>query len=508
MKLQDWEPSAAIPIINAHMTLEDVVENIDKSVINVYEGADQLYIFRYRDTIYSQTAESYINIPDESFSGSYGVDLPESVALASGTNIEKSFTETFTYDFIENMSVKYADLKSGLLQISLSSDFMHDVTLTFTINSLKNNGIPLTRTYNLSYTGVIPVSVSDNIDLTGYRLDLSGDNSTTNSFSLDAHVSITSSGNPASSANSISYSFDISNLGYRLLYGNVGEYVLPRFADEVTIEIFENALYGDVYFSDPRFKLELDNSLGVPVSFTVDELQAETDYGEVIPLTGPIIPGPNTINYPSFAERGSFALTQYHLTKDNGYNVVDAFNPAPSKIQYGVTAAVGTPSGTDFFVLDTSRIKVYAEAEIPMHGRIGIFSMADTAKNLDLPDREFVESATFKLRIENYVPVEVWVQGYWLDSTGTVLDSLVIPAEKVIASGPIDANGEVISPMVKYTEIHYDAERYSKIADATSLLIRGDLRTSDNGSTEVKFFSYNYMKVQLSVLAQGKIAFD
>lgn len=490
------------------MALEDVVENIDKTVINVYEDQSGMYIFTYRDTIVTETAESYITIPNESFSGSYGVNLSESVALASGTNVQKSFSETFQYNFTDNAQVKYADLKAGSFNVSVTSDFMHDVTIVFTIPSLKKNGTSLTRTYNLPYTGIIPTSITDNIDLSGYRLDLSEAGTTTNSFSFNADVSVTSSGNVASETNSVSYSFDFSDLKFSLLYGNVGLHALPEYKSAVTIEIFENALAGDIYFADPRFKIGIDNSLGVPVSFSIQELSGETDYGQVIPLQGPIIPGPNNINYPTFAQKGTFALTEYLLTKDNGYNIVEALNPAPAKIRYGVTASVGTSTGTDFFVLDSSRIKLYTEAEIPMHGRIGVFSMEDTAHNIDLPDPEMIQSVTFKMRIENALPVEVMAQGYWLDSSGVILDSLIVPLENLITSGPVDSNGEVISPSTKYTEITYDTERYNKIAHAKSILIRGNLRTSANGTTNVKFFSHNYLKVQISVLAQGKIAFD
>lgn len=491
----------AVPVINAKLSLKDVVENINKTVTNVQEQPDGLYIFYFYDTLNSGYAENLIFLPNQSFSKSFGITLPEAVSLSSG-NITKVYSDTAQFSTTNNQQLKYIDLKGGNLNFNFSSSFNQSIDLTLTIPSVEQNGTPLTRSYSLSPNS----TVSDVINLSGYRISLEGSGNLVNSFIYTIQAKIISNGQPASGTETLTSSFGITNLKYKLMYGSMGSFAFPPYSGNVIIEIFQNAQQGQVTLNNPKFMLTMDNSFGVPGSFSVDTLKTKAHYGAEVPLqsTGNLkIPGPNTINAPTTP--GTDATTYYELDNTNS-NIVQALQPATSRIDYKITPTIGS-QGSNEFIMDTSNVKIYAEAEIPMDGTIKIFAMSDTAYNIKLPNQSYIESATVKIKTTNSIPMDVWVQAYWLDSLGHKLDSVLTTSTNLIRAGTIDQNGKVVSANTQYEEITYDVNRYNHIKNAKMLMIEGHASSSNNGNTPVKFYSYNELDVKISVLVKAKVDF-
>jgi hypothetical protein len=166
--------------------------------------------------------------------------------------------------------------------------------------------------------------------------------------------------------------------------------------------------------------------------------------------------------------------------------------------------SIGASGTTDKFITDQSQIKVYIDVEIPLDGRIHVYALEDTM-SIELPQSEYVEKAVLKLKTTNHFPIDILIQGYFLDSNNVVIDSLIVPPDYIASSGQIDNNGKVIAPSERYTEVVLTKDRYDKISKAKQLIIMGDLATTNNATVSVKIYSSYTLQTQLSVQADFKV---
>jgi hypothetical protein len=500
--LPDWTPTEAVPFVNSNMTLRDFV---DTKEVNILEDPNGLYTFVYKDTMESPSAEDIIKIPNQSHNFAIGfnsTDIINNTPFTTGKTITKTTSTNFSVNLNYGANLKYIDLKGGVLPISFSSDFKHQMSLTLTFASLKKNGVPLVKTYSLNYAGTSPVTISDNIILDGYRIDLSNGGTATNRFDYSVSYTITSNGNVISVADQVRINLALQSLKYSLLYGDIGQFPISPYNGSLSIDVFDRTIIGDIFFEDPKLKVTFDNSFGVPVSFSINKLEAVTTDDQVIPITH--TGSMNTdLNFPGNTEIGQSATTEIILDKGNS-NIQDVLNPAPNKINYSVQTTIGASGSVDRFVTDKSKIKVYVDVEIPLDGRIKVYGLQDTV-TVDMPESEYVEKATLKLKTTNKFPVDIKLQIYFLDSDNTVLDSLISPNEYIATSGQLDANGKVASPSIKYTEIVFDKNRYDKIDGAKRIIIRGGLATTNNATVSVKFYSFYTFTTQISLLTDLKV---
>jgi len=506
--IDPWEPSYAVPVINGNLNMKDLAEHINEDEINVVEDQNNLYYLIYRDTVQSDIAENIIKLPNQLFSTNAGLSAGKNSNLNLGIPVTNTYNEKSDFQAENDQELVYANLKGGILTFTLNTNLPHHIDIDLTIPSLTKNGVPYTQKLQYQYQGQTAVNIAVTGDLNGYKLDLSGNGSETNKVTWNAVVNYSPSGNISVGNESVILNLAITDLKFSLLYGDIGNYTFPEFSGRIKIEIFENADQGEIIFNDPRLKVEIDNTFGAPAGFDLTKFETQTDYGQIVPFTssGALnIPGPNVISYPKTI--GQNSMTNYLLNKTNS-NIVDAFKPAPSALNFAVVPVITSDGTKTNFIQDNSQIKVYAEAEIPLDATIKIYSLQDTIKDIELPDNDYIESVLFKIKNTNTLPIDVNIQGYWLDENNQRIDSLLISGTKLINSGAIDQNGNVLSPGIQYQEEFFDKARYEKIKNLTKLLLVGDLKSSNQGNTPVKFYSYNELNLQISILVNGKVEFE
>lgn len=505
--IDPWEPSYAVPVINGNLSMKDLAEHIDENEINVYEDINNLYYLVYRDTIQSDVAENIIKLPNQLYSENVGLSSGKNANLNLGIPVTDTYNRKDDFAADNGQELVYADLKGGTLTFSLNTNLPHHVDIDLTILSLTKNGVPYSQKLQYQYQGQSGSNIAVTGDLSGYKLDLSGNGSEINKVNWSAVVNYIPSGNNSIGNESVLLNLALTDLKFSLLFGDIGTYTFPEFDGRIKIEIFENADQGEIIFNDPRLKFEIDNNIGAPADFVLNKFETQTDYGQIVSFTSSgnlKIPGPNSISYPTAI--GQNSMTTYSLNKTNS-NIVDAFKPAPSQLNFAVVPGIVSDGSKSNFIKDNSQIKVYAEAEIPLDGTVKLYSLTDTVLDIDLPDNEYIESVLFKIKNTNTLPVDVNVQAYWLDENNQRIDSLLISGTKLINSGPIDQNGNVISPGINYQEEFFDKARYEKIKNSTKLLVVGNLKSSNQGNTPVKFYSYNELNLRVSVLVNGKVEF-
>ncbi len=504
--LDPWEPSLAVPLIHSTLKIKDIATKVDIDNLNVIENTDGMYTLIYRDTLYSDPAERIILLPDQAYSRSYGLTLSENIAVNSGEPVTKEHSENESFDTENSEELTSIIFKEGRLNWSLASEFPHDMLIRFQIPKLTRNGIPYSGEVVIDESSNRSASLSE--DLTGYTMDLTGNNGTQiNTFDWEVEITVTSTGNFSIGNEALQITAALTNLKYAQLYGKFGTIVLPSYSGIVGIDIFDNEGQGQVIFNDPKIRMNVENTFGVPMGFAVNELLTQNNSGQTVPVNSSgalLIPGPNLINYP--ASPGQRAETRYVLNNTNS-NIVDAFAPAPNQLRYNIRPSILSDNRTNF-VEDKSQFTAYLEAEFPMDGIVKIYSLQDTIYDISLPDEDYIQSVLLKIKTENSMPVDLHLQGYWLDVNGDILDSLIIPNKNIVNSGIVNQNGEVIQASTEYVEVRYDRDRYNQIKNADRLLLDGNIITTDQGSRPVKFFSHNELKLQISILVNAKVEFE
>jgi len=216
-------------------------------------------------------------------------------------------------------------------------------------------------------------------------------------------------------------------------------YELPR--DTIEIEFFENWTRGDVYFEEPTILISVENSFGFPVRSKTNIMDILTD----------AIPNPDE----NTAIRG--------------------------------------------FLTDSSYFRVQVEVEMPIHGTAAGFEARDTF-DIDFGEEERVDHVEFKLIADNGIPVDVGLQAYFADASGTILDSLFLSDQALILeAAEVNSDGEVTNRVEKITINTFESDRYANIKTAKKVFLNASFSTVNDGTESVRIYSDQDVKFRMGM---------
>jgi hypothetical protein len=512
VKLANATPEYLYPLIDADLSMRDIIDP-NKKQLNITEDADGFYTFIYYQDLYTQLITDLLQITDLSIAQSVSLTATEVANLPTSGTITHAFTKSVTLATTNGEKLKTILIKSGTLPLTISSTFKHNVQITLTFPYIKKNGVALTKTINLNYvSGTAPVVSSTSIDLAGYTIDCSENNTKVNTITYTANLKVTyKSGSPITAAQKIDLSTGITDVAYSYVDGYIGQYTFTVPQDSVAIDIFDNAYIGSIYFTDPKVRAIITNSIGAASSVKIDQLIAQSNITGNTNITGSIINTNIPILYPSLAEVGQSKSTTIQLDKTNS-NVQTVFNPAPNKIIYQMSGMINPAGVSTNFATDSSYVKVRGEVEIPMEGKVTKFVLLDTIDNISYPDITVggktvtILSAGFNVTMSNGFPMNTSIQMYFLDDANVILDSL-FESPHFIPSAAIDASGKVTTPTDVFIREVYDEARYSRITMSKKAVLYAFFSTSNNGTVPVKIYSSYKIKSNIGIDVKANVSF-
>lgn len=517
LKLGNATPEYITPLVDAELSMKDIVDP-NKKQLNITEASDGFYTFIYYQDIYTKLITDLLKITDLSVSQSVSLTTGEVGNLPVGGTVVHPFSKSVTLVTTHGEKLKTIVVKSGTIPINISSSFKHNVEVVITFPYIKKNSVPLTKTINLNYSGTSPVVSTTSIDLAGYTLDCSENNTKVNTISYTGSLKVTyKSGSPITTAQNISISTGTTDIAYSFVNGYIGKYAFDVPKDSVAIDIFDNAYIGRVFFTDPKVRAIITNSVGAASSVKMDELTAQSNITGHTNITGSIINTDLPIFYPSLAEIGQSKVTTIQLDRTNS-NVQVVFNPAPNKIIYKMSADINPAGETVNFVTDSSSVKIRGEVEIPMEGRVNQFALMDTIDNISYPDIIVggkpvkILRANFNIALSNGFPMNSIIQMYFMDDANVVVDSL-FEAPHLITSAAVDAAGKVTAPTDVFIREVFDEARYARITTSTKAVIYSYFSTPNNSpvppnsGTAVKIYSSYKLKSNISIDVKADVSF-
>ncbi len=497
----EWKPDIALPLVKSSLSVKDLVNKVDTGGF-VSEDANHFLTVIYQGLLNSPAANDLFPIPTSSIIIQSSLSAAEVTQLQSGSTVNQPYSGTIDMGFPTGVVIDTIRLKSGTFNLSISSDFQQNAQIILTFPAMKKNGLPFVQTIPVTYTGS-PININTNYDLTGYSMDFTGGGSS-NKLPYDMQVSFNYiSGNPVSTSEMMSVGLSFTDIKFSYIDGYLGQLPFALKPDSFEVAFFKS-LSGTISLADPKLKINISNSFGLPIQINYVYLDANTKSGGLMPVTSSYLPGPFVFNYPTFAQIGQTSLTNFLIDK-NSSNLTSIIAASPTQITYSVSAT-SNPNGNiaNNFMTDSSKFDINMVVEIPLWGTAANFAFTDTM-DFSFGTVDEIEWVLIKLNINNGLPLDAGVQVYCTDTLYNKLDSLIVPYDLLIKSGITDVNGKVIQATNKATEIKIDSSRMTRLADTKKLLIQANMATYQSGTTPVKIHSTDKIDVKLSARAQLKI---
>jgi hypothetical protein len=506
-----WDPTIAVPLVNTRITINDFLAQTSTAFIEV--DKDNLIHIIYRDELASLKAKDFVKIPLQHFDGSFGLLQFHINEFNSTGKTEVKFSTIF------NFSVDDTEIDSILMDAcgvitELTSDFQHDVTVHIDIPEIVKNSQPLVFDFDLPYDGSGSVTSAQTKDLKEAFFDLTkSGNQAFDQLLANFIITVTRVGtNPISVDDKLSFETDFLYNEYNVLYGFVdASDISPDDVDSLKFDLFrgvDSSLHNIQFrIGDPRIKVILSNSYGIPIKAFINEFSTISNTGGKITLNG--YPDPLVVPTPTKQQIGETLVDSFELNNTNS-NIADVVSNIPQWLLYGYAAQVN-PTGTTErnFITYNSELKVALDIDIPLHGSADGFvlnkeiDLDSTFK--DMEDIEELDEVTLRLFMQNDFPIDVEFQLYFQDENNVNLDSLFDTGVFVFRSPPVDGDGKITGSSDYTIDITMSKTRFDKIRESKIGLMRAKLNTYKGVSPqpEVKFFTDYGLSVKLGVQAKG-----
>lgn len=513
-----WGPDFAAPVINTRLTIGDILATKDTLGLIQEDPVTKRLTLVYKSTIFSVSTNDLIKL--ESQKASSTLALPSSVTNVGVIPITYEYTntteDTITFTNSDSIEIEHINIKTGTLAISVKNDFNFDGTLKVTFPSLEKNGIPASTTIPLNKNG----STSGSLDVSSYVMDMSLGGTKQNSIPIKyAYTIQLTAGGTISPTEALNLEIEFKDLDFTLIDGYFGHFS-PFEKDKVesiNLSVFKKYLNGSLFLKNPKIEMFIKNEFGVPLEIGIPIFKGTNGNNQTVNLTGPLLPGPFTINSPSYSEIGQSKETTITFDTTTS-NLSDFISNSPLSVDYSLEANTnpqGKAPGVKNFVTDKSKADVDVNIEIPLWGAAKNFALQDTFPfSLGSPDSELnYEKLTFKVNLENGFPVDLKMQLYFykVDSvnpsniTYTVVDSLIPHNNNILNSCTVDANGQIISATKSSNTFELVKDRVTKIQNANKIIFKAVMNTTNGGNTAVRFLSTSYLNVRLGMRAKLNI---
>lgn len=485
----------AFPLINASITLEDVL-NDTSGIITTNEDGFITLVYESENLV-SMDGSERTKIPDQQKILSENLILEDTVNyLPPGIALPPLDLDPFEFQFEmvdENHRIDRMYLRDGEYIIGFTTNMNRDNAIV--ILSIDNfvhvdSGEPLTVTFNLDNPDEEIITRTTVIDLTKYYVQF--DNAVQqNKVEIKAVIELTTDDNPIYSSYYFDLNNEFNNIKFSEFHGFIGENV-ETYTDVVDISIFNATDFSTIQFGEGSVKLNLDvyNSLGLPMTLDVSQLKAynTVDVTDSIDLS--IDPSIIEISYPDPVEFPDYVLTE--INTDN-INVNEIIAISPDKLLIQITGILndGVPPETPNYFNYNSNLYVDASLEFQLFAGISSFEIVDT---LDFDPASFdgFDTVEFMVEVTNGFPINAEIQLTFIDENYTPLLDLFPSSENLVEAGNIDPSTDfrVTSPTVKKTFVAIDREGLDSIEQATKIYFTAILST-DNSQLVKIYDSYN-----------------
>jgi hypothetical protein len=395
------------------------------------------------------------------------------------------------------------------LNINIHSTLTHAAQLTVAMPGVVKDGQPFSDVFNMDASGNYTANRAE--DVSGYTLKF-----TTpvqwGSSKTPINVKLSLSGSQFATFNSgtITLSISTPDLKFFIVYGYVGQYQIIKNIDSLSLTILNNPLAKNIEWGNPQLKISIANSYGLPIDFTQQMMLLVNNQP---PYTLNIDPSINPYHIKYSILPHTVIKDSVVYTNSNSDNVYTRLQNAPRNVSYTFIATTNPQKDTTLYnvVSDTSNLNARMGFTLPIYFRSSGFGTTDTL-TFDLSkmstDSSFsIESLMIRMDVQNKLPVDIALQGYFTDSTYAVLTSMFKTSDTIVKAGTIDSNGRISTIGTKITNITFNRAQLDSLKRTKKILLQTHVVTAgyNPNKTYVWFYSDYWLKVKLSCQIQPLI---
>lgn len=492
-----WTGTYAVPAINMDIGMDDAVD-LASSFANAGAYTDKMIYLAYEKTISSKTGTELVPLGNQNFNFNDQLNAGEQTTLlnANSVQVDRQYGATYVHaDEID--SVNY---KSGSLNISFSNQYDHQVVVRIILPDLTFNGQikTLNDTLNPRATG------NYTVPLAGGRLRLTAGGAGFNHFRCHSELKYLKSGTSISTSDNYNISLNFISQNFSRVWGYFGSKTLINGSDSVDMGLFgskSKVNLNNLFFENPSLKVFYENSTGIPFSVTTSNVRGIKTGFSPVAVTG----FPETVAVGAAGSNPFLDSTVKNSGNSNFKTMINSM--APPFIPFDVKADANPAGKIQRNWVDAdSKLDVKVWAELPFNGWAGRVEATDTSDmNVQLDGAEdYIDWISFRIEIENGIALDAEFQGYFADSAGNILDSIMKPYRSFAKAATVDANGDVIQPSYDVYHITFEKDRIKNIMYTRKFILHVIMSSAKfNSSTiPVKITSEQRFKMKMGVHTQ------
>lgn len=501
-----WNPQLGTPIAYSDLSIEDIIATQD-SIHNIQEDSTHFMTLIYSHQILSKSAEELLPIPNQSFNEvllESDYSLPP-MPVVDTIALDRS--DSYNFAFSNGELIDNIKLKTGTMIFNISSTYKHEGYIEITVPQLIKNGNPLTFNVDINKSDGT-FSDSKNFDLSGYNLQLTHPHTTDNLMAYQYKARLVNSGKGISIGDNITVGISFNDIKFSSMDGYLGQLPLLDYQSNLELSLFKNASNLNLEMADPRLKLLISNSFGLPAKFEMYNVKTVSDKDNVtVPVGFTPAVNPFTVEAPAvLGQTKHDSVTFDALTS----NLKEAMAITPKYFYYGIRASANPGGKVSNYVTDTSKINVDMQVELPIYLRTALLEFTDTL-NMDLGSisgiTDSIKTLLIHTSFENGMPFELRLQVFLMDQNYHMVDSLfTINDQPIIGSGLVNGQGKVTETVKKATDVTFTNARISALKNVRYGLVKAGVITANDGKDFVKFYSDYRLKVHINIQTQFEIS--
>ena len=487
-ELGTWKPTAAIPLFETNISVDDMMASADATSIIQVDDNDGFLSLVYRTSILEFSAEELLQIS--------GVQRTVNFQVAGGVfppSGEVLVTKSLEIPFGNGTDRIYEIwLKSGFLTINTINSSLYNASISLSSTQIAKNGNPIHLEVGLGN------SLVEQLCEYHFKFNANGE------ISVLLQAKIT--GTPGQTYSSGEIQADIlpSLMKGKKAYLQIKPRKVLTLQDSFNIPFFKlKNLNGAIEFLDPKLKFVSVNSFGGSALLEVEQMRGVAESGASQNVQ--FEPGSNKINISRPSYVGDVKIESVDLKVAESFSEVLKISPKVFHYQNAVYLNDDGSADTNF-VLDTSRIVFHSQIELPLQLKFRRFDFGPIVpvdmSDLFLTDFEFVK---FQFETINKFPIELRFQLIFMDANENVIDSLFSNGRTLFKSGVVEANGRVEKDVVQKNEIILNKEKAQALQLATKMRVIFGFNTYDNGSQWARFYDDYRIGMKFRVLAKGSL---
>lgn len=486
-----WNPEIAAPLIKSELTMGQIIE---RSTEEWKEYPDGLLSLIYRNKVATKFSDSLVTIPNQSIDTSLNVILPS--GMIPGDSTLRIFKMNARVKGDNNETLDSIFIKKGFIDCEIVTNLNHDASLQLIIPSLTRYGVTFYENIDIPKTNGSLQTIHVSFPLNLFTAKFNHPSTGMNVLEEFLKVAVKFGPQTDNSPYVFKVTQSLRDLTYYNAYGYFGQFSFSNSMTQTALGLFDNGTVDETFLEDPKVRLKFYNSYGAPINVNFDQLYVEK-FGATKNFVSTLLPSV-VINGSSFIN--TFDTTEYIFDRNNS-NIIDIFNFQPRNL-FIQESYVANPGGTPNanFIMDTSRVYLESEVELPLYGRTLNFTLGDSSL-LNIEKIQGVNSVDLRINLANMFPAEAVVQLYLQDSLGNVTDSLLAENQKVLVPAIVGPAPDyrTNSPLSATTVVSLTGDKMERFFSAKYLKYEASLSTSEQGQKVVKIYSDYFVRIQLAV---------